>query len=100
GADDLARDGEPEARVLATDGLGIGAVSVEAIEDDGEAILRNAGTFVLHGQLDGAADAAHVDRHRALLWRERDGVVDEVGQHLAETARMAADQERALERRG
>ena len=92
---DLARNAEAEAGVLAAARVGRRPVGIEAVEDDLQAVAGNARAFVLDEDLDERRRRARVHRHRAALGRERDGIVDEVGQHLAEPALVALDAEGA-----
>src|SRR4029079_5012439 len=89
--DDLLGDGEAKARILPEGLLAALAVGVEALEDPLELVGPDAGTVILHHDLDGTVPPARDHPHRAVLAAERAGVVDQVVENLAEAAVVADD---------
>src|SRR6185436_9235394 len=87
GDDDLPRDVETEPRILAEAFLW--PVGIEPLEDTLQIFRRDARPLVLHRDLNLMADAFRLDRHASSRRREGNGVVEEIDDHLAQTAVMA-----------
>ena len=89
--DDLLGDRQAEAGVLA-EGLLLGAVGVEALEDPLELVGADARAVVLDHDLERIGLAPHDDAHDAVLAAEGAGIVDQVVEDLAEPAVVAEDE--------
>jgi hypothetical protein len=97
GGDDLARDRQAQARMLA-ELLALGTRAVEALEDPLEARLRDARPLVGDGDLHHPADARGGERDPPARRAERHGVGDQVAQHLPEPVLDARDAQRLARR--
>src|SRR5262245_51380552 len=93
--DDLAADRQAEAGVLA-ESLARRTIRIKALEDAVDVVGADAGAVVVDGDDDMAAAARHADDDAAIfLGHEGSGVLDQIGDDLAESQVMA-DHEIAL----
>src|SRR3546814_6242460 len=97
GLDDLLGDAEAEP--------GMGAVflprrpfAVEAVEDGGKLAGRDAWPFVADAQPDLVAVARRGEADQAAWRAERDGIADELADHLAAPAFQPLDHQRPMAR--
>ena len=95
---DLARDAQSEPGILALLGLRIRSVGIEPVKNDFEPVLRDTGSLVLNVNLHMGRRRPRPHRDGAGLWREGNGVVHKVGEHLSDAALIAADNVGPFER--
>src|SRR6476661_5633008 len=86
---DLPRDVKAEPGVLPE--ILLRPVGVEALEDALEIFLGNARALVLDGDLDFGTDPPRHHRYAPARRRERDRIVEQIDDDLAQAAVMAGD---------
>src|SRR5262249_19019762 len=84
GGDDFATNAETEARVLADGTVRLRAIRIEAGKDVFELVGRHPRPLIVEGDFDVTALAPGFDGDDAAVGRERQGVVEQVGQHTSE----------------
>src|SRR6266567_6818067 len=83
--DDLLRDREAEPRMRA-EFLPGRPLAVEAVEDRGQLVLRDAGALVFHDDQNRPAVGGGADADLAIGRAERDGIGDDVEKDLRQAA--------------